>query len=136
MKTRLVSTLCAALLAAGLVACGNDETVAPMMTVDSSGISTLDVESVGTVVATYPIAPLSSAEAASLAFMRQEEQLAHDVYAVSKELWLLPVFANISSSEATHSAAVKVLLDRYLQPDPLDRPDKRHVQVAGIPGAL
>ena len=51
--------------------------------------------------------------------MREEEQLAHDVYAVSATLWNPPVFANISASEATHSAAVKALLDRYQLADPL-----------------
>ena len=56
---------------------------------------------------------------ASLAYMREEEQLAHDVYAVSATLWPQPIFANITDSEATHSAAIKVLLDRYQQPDPL-----------------
>jgi hypothetical protein len=71
------------------------------------------------VLASYELAPLSLAEAASLAFLREEEQLAHDVYAVSAGLLAPPIFARITDSEATHSAAVKVLLDRYLQPDPL-----------------
>jgi len=51
--------------------------------------------------------------------MREEEQLAHDVYAVSATLWSPPIFANITASEATHSAAVKALLDRYQLADPL-----------------
>ena len=33
--------------------------------------------------------------------------------------WGTPVFANISASEAAHSAAVKALLDRYQLADPL-----------------
>jgi len=64
--------------------------------------------------------PLSAAEAQSLAFMREEEQLAHDVYVQSTRLWpLQTIFANIADSEATHTAAVKLLLDRYALPDPL-----------------
>lgn len=51
--------------------------------------------------------------------MREEEQLAHDVYAVSAMLWAPPIFANISASEATHSASVKALIDRYQLVDPL-----------------
>ena len=65
------------------------------------------------------VAPLSAAEAASLAYMREEEQLAHDVYAASTALYSQALFTNITASEATHSAAVKTLLDRYAQPDPL-----------------
>ncbi|WP_144290180.1 DUF2202 domain-containing protein [Ideonella sp. A 288] len=90
-----------------------------MLRVDGSGNSTIDAPALGTVLAGYPLAPLSTAEAASLAFMRQEEQLAHDVYAVSAALWAMPVFANITASETTHSAAVKALLDRYQLADPL-----------------
>lgn len=51
--------------------------------------------------------------------MREEEQLAHDVYAVSASLWQQPIFSNIAASETTHAAAVKALLDRYELPDPL-----------------
>ena len=120
MKTRLLNSLAAAILFAGLVACGgNDETPTPLLTIDAVGAATINVASLSTVVATYPLAALSTTEAASLAFMREEEQLAHDVYAVSSTLWSLPVFENITKSEATHSAAIKVLLDRYQQPDPL-----------------
>jgi hypothetical protein len=39
---------------------------------------------------------------------------------VSATLWAPPIFANIASSEATHSAAVKTLLDRYQVADPLE----------------
>lgn len=67
-----------------------------------------------------PSQPLSAAEAQSLAFMREEEQLAHDVYARSAQQWPLPpLFANIADSEAQHAAAVKSLFDRYGLPDPL-----------------
>lgn len=76
-------------------------------------------------LAGLPLQPLSAAEAQSLAFMREEEQLAHDVYARSALLWpIQTIFASIAESEATHTAAVKSLLDRYGQPDPL----------AGLPG--
>jgi hypothetical protein len=109
----------AALLAVAVVACGGDDDPTPVLNVDANGTSTFDVNALISVLATYPVTALSSTEAASLAFMREEEQLAHDVYSVSATLWAPPIFANITASEATHSAAVKVLLDRYLQPDPL-----------------
>ena len=120
MKTRILNSVYAALLAAGLVACGGgDEAPVPLMTVDAIGASTIQAATLSSTVASYPISALSTAEAESLAFMREEEQLAHDVYAMSSSLWPQPVFSNITESEATHSAAIKVLLDRYQQPDPL-----------------
>lgn len=120
MWARLIQAVAAATLTLGLLACGGSDDPPPVMGVDASGSSSIDVTALATVLASYPVEPLSSAEAQSLAFMREEEQLAHDVYAVSATLWTPPIFANITASEATHSAAVKVLLDRYQQPDPLD----------------
>lgn len=89
------------------------------MAVDAAGTSSLDADVLASRLASYPLAPLSATEADSLVFMREEEQLAHDVYAVSAALWTPPIFANITGSEATHSAAVKALLDRYRLADPL-----------------
>mgnify|MGYP001204012235 CR=1 FL=1 len=120
MKTRrLVQGVLAALLGAGIVACSGDDSTAPLMSVDSVGAMSFNLESLGKVVASYPLAPLSADETASLAFLREEEQMAQSVYRVSRELWATPVFRNMSDSEATHSAAVKVLLERYQQTDPL-----------------
>lgn len=121
MKRRLFNASLFAVTAGALVACGGggDDDPPSVMTVDASGISTFNLASLSTLLATYPLTTLSTAEADSLAFMREEEQLAHDVYAVSATLWSPPIFANISASEATHSAAVKALLDRYQLPDPL-----------------
>lgn len=89
------------------------------MGVDATGNSMFDAGNLASQLSTYPISTLSTAEADSLAFMREEEQLAHDVYAVSATLWSPPAFANITASEATHSAAVKALLDRHQLADPL-----------------
>lgn len=105
-----------AVLVSGLVACGGSGEPGPG---DSNGASTSHAGNLATQLSTYPLSPLSMAQADSLAFMREEEQLAHDVYAVSATLWTPPVFANITASEARHSAAVKALLDRYQLADPL-----------------
>jgi hypothetical protein len=115
-----------------LSACGGGgDDGGPMMSVSADGTSTLNAEALAARLQTYPLAtPLSSAEAASLAYMREEEQLAHDVYAVSATLYSQPVFANITASEATHSAAVKALLDRYGQPDPLQGLTEGHFKSA------
>lgn len=62
---------------------------------------------------------LSDAEKIGLIQMREEEKLAHDVYARLGELWGTQIFSNIAKSEQTHTDAVKVLLDRYGIPDPV-----------------
>ena len=61
---------------------------------------------------------LSQAEAQSLVKLREEELLAHDVYLAFSKLYSIPVFRNISKSEAAHTGAVKTLLDRYGVEDP------------------
>ena len=62
--------------------------------------------------------PLSADEIAGLQFMREEEKLAHDVYATFYQQYGLSIFNNIAGSEAAHMAAVKTLLDRYGIADP------------------
>ena len=119
MTMRWIKATFAALLTAGVLACGGGDDPPSVMSVNGAGASTMDVAALSSVLATYPMAALSPAEAASLAFMREEEQLAHDVYAASATLWPQVIFSNIAESEATHSAAVKALLDRYQLPDPL-----------------
>lgn len=62
---------------------------------------------------------LSSEEQEALLYLREEEKLAHDVYAVLYEKWGTKVFANIQASESRHMASVKTLLDRYGLEDPV-----------------
>jgi len=69
-------------------------------------------------LASIPPQDLNAEEAAQLAFMREGEKLARDVYARLYELWGLPVFANISRSEQRHFEATGALIDRYRLPDP------------------
>jgi hypothetical protein len=107
------------LLVGGLVACGGGNDPSPVMGVDGNGSSTINADALAAQLLTYPLAELAATEVESLVFMREEEQLAHDVYAVSATLWAPPIFANISASEATHSAAMKALIDRYQLVDPL-----------------
>lgn len=79
-----------------------------------------DSTTLGVALAALPPETLSDAEIASLAFMREEEKLAHDVYAQSATLWggFTPVFGNIATSESTHTEAVRQLLVRYNLFDP------------------
>lgn len=71
-------------------------------------------------LATLPIEALSVSEQESLAYMREEEKLAHDVYVQLDGLWrgYTRVFGNISESESTHTETVRQLLVRYSLPDP------------------
>ncbi len=68
---------------------------------------------------TYAIGEISEAEADGLAFMREEEKLAHDVYLTLYDQWGLRPFSNIAASEQTHIDAVKSLLEMYEITDPV-----------------
>ena len=58
-------------------------------------------------------AELSELEIEGILFMREEEKLARDVYAMLYSAWNIPIFQNISASEQAHMDALKVLIDRY-----------------------
>ena len=62
---------------------------------------------------------LNQEEIKWLVFMREEEKLARDVYKTLGDKWGLPIFSNISSSEQTHTDAVKNLLNKYNVSDPV-----------------
>ena len=70
--------------------------------------------------APLPVAPavLTDSEADGLAFMREEEKLAHDLYVALADQYGLPVFANIARSESLHMDAMLTLLNVYDLPDP------------------
>lgn len=60
--------------------------------------------------------PVSTTEADSLVFAREEEKLARDVYGALTPQD--PIFTNIQRSEQTHMDAILTLLDRYEVGDP------------------
>ena len=62
--------------------------------------------------------PLSEAEAASLAFMREEEKLARDLYRRLHAKWNVRAFDRIAESEQRHFDAIGRLLERHQQADP------------------
>ena len=70
--------------------------------------------------APLPVAPavLTDSEADGLAFMREEEKLAHDLYVALADQYGLPVFATIARSESLHMDAMLTLLNVYDLPDP------------------
>jgi len=64
------------------------------------------------------VQPATPAEAQSLAFMREEEKLARDVYQKLFEKWNLTTFRNIAASEDRHFNSIGNLLTRYSVADP------------------
>ena len=64
------------------------------------------------------ITELTQQEIDGLLLMREEEKLAHEVYANLYKKWDLQVFDNISQSELRHTSAIKMLLDEFGIQDP------------------
>jgi len=56
---------------------------------------------------------VTETETAGLLFMREEEKLAHDVYAYLYAKYKLPVFLNISKSENMHVSVVMRLIEGF-----------------------
>jgi hypothetical protein len=92
----------------------------PALVVDANGLSSFDSAALGLSMAALPVEVLNAAEKGSLAFMREEEKLAHDVYAQLDLRWgaNARAFGNIANSETTHTEAVRQLLLRYSLSDP------------------
>ncbi|WP_084124729.1 DUF2202 domain-containing protein [Demequina sp. NBRC 110054] len=67
---------------------------------------------------------ISDADAEALAYMVEEEKLAHDLYVALGEEWDLRVFAMISRAETQHTEAVRSVLDAYDLTDPTDGMDE------------
>jgi hypothetical protein len=61
---------------------------------------------------------LDAGETAGITYLREEEKLAHDVYAKLYAKWGLHPFSKILQSEERHFESIKLLLDRYKLPDP------------------
>jgi hypothetical protein len=109
-----------------------------VMVVDESGGTSIDEPALRTTLEELSTGTLSDAETAGILYMREEEKLAHDVYSLLYERWNLPIFANIASSEQTHTDAVKTLIDRYELEDPAtDAPGTfSNAEIQGLYDAL
>jgi hypothetical protein len=66
---------------------------------------------------------LSAGDAENLAFMREEEKLARDVYLYLFEFWGQLIFENIAASEQQHMDAVWNLMAKYNLADPTEGND-------------
>ena len=127
MTTRTLTHIAAAVfIAISLTACGGGGDTGtpangnggPPLVVDADGNSTFNASVLGTTLSALPTETLSAAEQSSLVYMREEEKLAGDVYARLGATWGLKIFTNISTSESTHTEAVRQLLLRYNVTDP------------------
>ena len=88
--------------------------------VDDEGVTAVDKPTLDETLVDLETTELTSEEVVNLLYMREEEKLAHDVYAAFYDLWGTQIFSNISDSELSHTSAIKVLLDRYQLPDPAE----------------
>ncbi len=108
-----------AVLSLGLLAgaCAEDTTTSTAG--EDSAIEVSGYEVSGYEISAFDALPTPE-EQAGLAYMREEEKLAGDVYRAMFELWGLTIFDNIASAEDTHTAAVERLLDQYGLADPAE----------------
>lgn len=111
---KVTSTLLAGAFALGL-AVPNIALAAPASPSETGPAVTTQAPAAQTVAA----GALSEEEIAGLAFMREEEKVARDVYLTLYDVWGSQVFSNIARAEQTHMGAVAVLLDRYGIADPV-----------------
>ncbi len=61
---------------------------------------------------------LLDADIEGLLYMANEEKLAHDVYSAFADLYDVPAFERIATSESRHYLAVQTVLERYGIDDP------------------
>lgn len=82
-------------------------------TEQGSGFSTGPAENTPSLLPVPDATLLTAAEESDILFMREEEQLAHDLYIRWGDMYAIPVFSNIAASETTHINEVQLLIDRY-----------------------
>lgn len=117
----LVAVACSDDGAGGGATVGTTAGTAPAGTAAPAGGSSPDVPAAtSTPAVTAPVDPttVSDEEVAGLVYMREEEQLAHDLYAMLGDRWELRAFENIVTAEQHHIDAVVEVLDRYGIDDP------------------
>jgi hypothetical protein len=91
--------------------------LAAAMIVGTNGCDSGTTSAVGEAGSLYGEA--TDALRADLPILRQEEKLARDVYLRLGDLWGVPIFDNIASSEQRHTDAVRVLLEALVIDDPI-----------------
>ncbi len=115
MKTRLIFSFLFSTLV--LVGCARDGITSP--DAGASAPAEQSLQNLEESLADIPVSPVTQSVNDDIAFMREEEKLARDVYLHFAAKYGVPMFSNIASSEAQHMAALKVLLTRHAIPDPV-----------------
>lgn len=104
-----------------LTACNGSSTEEkPLLEVTSQGTTRVNLSPLNSQLDAIPIGDLSSAEAESIVFMREEEKLARDIYTALYNIYGTNIFTNIAASEQTHTDAVRSLIERYSLTDPME----------------
>jgi hypothetical protein len=122
MTNKFQKISAAVFIALSLTACGgsdNDYPGPPLLVTDD-GISTFSSSNLNYALSYLPLESISTAEAASLTFMREEEKLANNVYLQLENTYgaQTRVFSNVAQSEASHTESIRQLLLRYTLADP------------------
>lgn len=89
-----------------------------LITVSEDGFTDLNQNQLNIKLSESTKSTLTQEEEQGLIYMREEEKLAHDVYITLFNKWNQKIFNNISSSEQTHTDAIKSLLEKYSISDP------------------
>ncbi len=106
-----------AALTLAFTACNSDESLPG--TGDEMSLKNLTT-TVDSTINNFPYDSLNADETAGILFLREEELVAHDVYASFNVLFPSPIFANITASELQHSELVLALITKYGLADPAD----------------
>ncbi len=81
---------------------------------------TINISQVAPMIDSLPYQSISATEEKDLEYMRQEEKLARDVYLTLYNKWGLNIFNNIADSESTHTEMIRLILQKYNLPDPVE----------------
>jgi hypothetical protein len=87
---------------------------------------------ISSLIENMPKQSISPIEREYLLHMREEEKLARDVYIVLYQIWGLPIFRNIANSEQRHMNMIKILLEKYNIPDPVEEIRRAQAYTTGL----
>lgn len=88
------------------------------LTISTDGYTSFNSASLEDDLHSYEKGSLSQPEREGLLFLYEEEKLVSDLYASFNDEWTQAIFESTSVSEASHSDAVGVLIERYSVSNP------------------
>lgn len=112
--------LFALIAASAITACdSNNQGSGPHQALDTTAPDSGDLGDLGDLDNTADLGEPESTLEADLRYLREEEKLARDVYRTLGDTWGLQVFANIASSEETHTTRVAARIAELGFTDPV-----------------